>query len=203
MAQSEIPAGWEGILEDGETILWQGRPAPGLSLSEIFRGGTLMSLFVAGFGVFWTIMAATMMAESRSAPGAFRIFFPLFGVIFVIAALSGGIGPAIRRALRRSGTYYTLSDRAAYIAVASGGKRSLDRYPLDQMNAPSLEEGTLGGVFFSPEESIVRTGRSGGHRTVRSRVGFERIDDPRHVFGLLRDARDALRDAAGPGAGPE
>ena len=70
MAQSEIPAGWEGILEDGETILWQGRPAPGLSLSEIFRGGTLMSLFVAGFGVFWTIMAATMMARSGSRPSS-------------------------------------------------------------------------------------------------------------------------------------
>ena len=40
--------------------------------------GGVMGIFVAIFGVFWTILALTMGAP---------IFFPLFGVVFVIMAI--------------------------------------------------------------------------------------------------------------------
>jgi hypothetical protein len=45
------------------------------------------------FGVFWTIMA---IAITSSAPndGAFsiaKVFFPLFGVVFVVAAVGWGL----------------------------------------------------------------------------------------------------------------
>ncbi len=45
-------------------------------------GSMVGMILAAGFGVFWTVTAASM-----GAPG----FFPLFGIMFVIVAIAGGI----------------------------------------------------------------------------------------------------------------
>ena len=185
-ASQEIPAGWEGILEPGEPILWQGKPVGGIPFSEFFRASTAMSLFVAGFGIFWTIMAVTMMAESRTAPGAFRIFFPLFGVVFVCTALWGAFGSVVKKMRQRRGTYYTLSDRAAYVAIASMGERTIQRFPIDEMGQIILNAAEPGGVRFGDRDRQIDTGgRRTSHR-MQIPAEFERIAEPRKVYGLLR-----------------
>ena len=45
-------------------------------------GSVVGMILAAAFGVFWTVTAASM-----GAPG----LFPLFGIVFVIAAIAGGI----------------------------------------------------------------------------------------------------------------
>ena len=32
---ADAPPGWEGLLAEGENILWQGRPEPGLTLRPV------------------------------------------------------------------------------------------------------------------------------------------------------------------------
>lgn len=53
------------------------------------KGGAIAAgVFIAGFGLFWTIMAAgiTGAGGRMGAPGVFRIF-PLFGILFIAFGL--------------------------------------------------------------------------------------------------------------------
>ena len=53
------PAGWEGILDTGETILWQGRPDGKIVLRPANTATFVFGLAFAGFALFWMIMAST------------------------------------------------------------------------------------------------------------------------------------------------
>ena len=182
--------GWEGILEEDEEILWQGRPVAGFDWAAMFSGNTVGGLLAAGFGIFWTIMAITLMGEARSGPPLiFRIFFPLFGVFFVLAALRGVVKEPLDAYRRQQGTFYTLSTKAAYIATDIGGKRSLDRYLLSDMARLRLVDDSPGDVMFGTDAR--RTDPTG-----QGEAGFLRLADAREVFAILRDARDADRPAS-------
>lgn len=62
------------------------------SISEPSAGvGVVASIGAAIFGVIWTVMAASMGAP---------VFFPLFGVVFIGAAIFGGV-----RAVTHAGAY--------------------------------------------------------------------------------------------------
>ena len=82
---SKHPPGWEGLLDDDEEILWQGRPSGGVVVrgSDIFE--SVFGLFFAGFAIFWISMASSMGAP-RNAPGIFQLF-PLFGLPFLAVGL--------------------------------------------------------------------------------------------------------------------
>lgn len=176
--------GWEGILDDDEDILWQGRPAPGLDWRDVIDAHFFPGLLVAGFGVAWTALAVTMMTEFRSGPPLlFRILFPLFGVFFVLAALRNVLRKPLKAYRRQKGTFYTLSSKAAYIATDIGGRRNLDRYLLSEMGRLRLVDGSPGAVMFGTRPRIPDAPGSG-------EAGFLRLSDAREVFALIRDARD-------------
>ena len=59
MSGATAPAGWEGILDPGERILWQGRPVPGIVWRPQQMVTFLFGLAFAGFALFWMLMAAT------------------------------------------------------------------------------------------------------------------------------------------------
>ncbi|MCB6179156.1 hypothetical protein LHP98_13605 [Rhodobacter sp. Har01] len=196
---AEVPAGWEGILEPGEAILWQGQPAPGLRLVDFLDRRAPFGLVFAGFAVFWMANAAAM---SGNAPGPMAWAFPLFGLPFLLIGLNLSIGRPLRDALRRRTTFYTLSDRAAYIATRGAGARKLDRYPLDASFRPTLEDGDPGSIWFAVAEGEARrgwrgTGAARRYSSVtvgRSRIGFEAITDARGVYARMLAA---LRAQAG------
>jgi hypothetical protein len=54
----------------------------GVSVASAIAG-----LFVAAFGVLWTILAIVITADAPFP--AVKIIFPLFGVMFVVIAISG------------------------------------------------------------------------------------------------------------------
>ena len=47
--------------------------------------GAIGGVIAVAFGIFWTVMAFTM---TREAPAPVHIFFPLFGVMFVVAGIA-------------------------------------------------------------------------------------------------------------------
>lgn len=196
------PAGWEGIFEDGESVLWQGRPRGGVIWSDLLRFETFFGLFFAGFAVFWIVGAATMgrMTHSGSSFDLMGTLFPLFGIPFVAIGLYMVIGRIFWDAHTRGRTWYTLSDRAAYIATDTLGKRTLKRYPYDDMVSPSLDDDTPGSVWFAEEIRNYTTRRrsSSGmnmgtpqRHFVRVPIGFRQIDDARQVYRLINQHRDA------------
>lgn len=164
------PAGWDGILDPGEDILWQGRPDPGFAVPP---GGLIKALFGAvftGASVVWMMMAA-------HAPGPFW----MVGLIFFFAGL-GIIGDAlVMPTIRRRNTWYTLTGSRAFIArrLLLRGRR-LDSYPIGPDTKLTLVDGALGSVHFAAPTRRSET------RTGTVPVGFERIPDAREVYALMR-----------------
>lgn len=195
-----VPAGWEGILSPGEQILWQGRPGTGADWGLLLHSSTLFGLFFAGFAVFWIGTALSMMGGAGdSVPPMFRLFFPLFGIPFVLVGLSMAFGPLLSDWIERKGTYYTLTDRAAFIARSALGRRQLDRYALDEEIRPMLEDGDPGSVWF---QGVAGGGplwagiRVNGRRYTPPprRIGFRRVEDARGVYARMIAAQRALKD---------
>lgn len=163
-------AGWDGILDPGEEILWQGRPDPGFAIPPGNIGKAVFGMFFAGFATFWMVMASM-------APGPFW----MFGLIFFFAGLGIIAEALILPTYRRRNTWYTLTNQRAFIASRSlTGARKLDAHPVTEQTRLSLSDGHLGAVHFAEEVKHSRNG------TIRTAIGFERIPDAREVYALLR-----------------
>ena len=182
LPESTPPPGWEEFLEPGERILWQGQPEASVIWGDIVAPETLAGLVAAGAGLVVLLKAGQ---ASLIAAG--------IGVVFVCFGLSLGIGRLFRDAALRRGTHYTLTDRAAFIATAPGGKRKLARYAIGPETRAKLEDGPPGSVWFATEERQTRGQWRGSKsegmyippQTIHRRVGFRRIAEARKVYGLI------------------
>ncbi|WP_323037846.1 hypothetical protein [Pararhodobacter sp.] len=204
---STTQSGWDGILDDGETILWQGRPDSVIVWKDLLSFESLFGVFFAGFALFWITAATFMTAGQPSFQGSggidtvFKVF-PLFGLPFLAVGLYMVVGRIFWDAYQRGRTWYTLTDRAAYIARDVLGRRTLKRYGTDDMDAPALQDDTPGSVMFAEEISTYHTssrssfsqGRRSRTRTQRKAIGFHRIPDARAVYRLIVDLRAAHRE---------
>jgi hypothetical protein len=182
MTTATHPQDWQGLLAKDEEILWQGRPGSRVHWSALLTPRTLMGVFFTGFALFW-ISAAASMTGGGNFPFVFRLF-PLFGIPFLLAGLNMLGGHAIWDAFKRANTHYTLTNRTAFIARNTFGKRTLRSYPIAEMDRILLEDGDPGSVIFSDMQSGPDT-----------RPGYYQIDDAREVFAFLREAQRALRKA--------
>lgn len=175
------PTGWEGILDDGERILWQGRPDQGFYMDLVKLPVALFGFAFAAFALFWMVMAG-------QAGGGFW----MFGLIHFSVGLGLAFSAVAWGTLKRRGTWYTLTDRRAFIAtdLPFKGKR-LDSYAITPGTRLSLRAGDPGSVFFSREE---RRGDRGRRYTVD--IGFERIAGAERAYEILREIqRRARREA--------
>lgn len=169
--------GWEGILDDDETILWQGQPKPGLSLRPRHIGTLIFGLFFAGFALFWMRMAYE--------PGT---FFWAFGLIHFCAGLGVAFAPVVMPLISSRRTWYTLTDRRAFIARQSlFGQRKLKSYPITADTAIELETGTVSSIYFASQT------RRRNKRTYVDHIGFERLDDAAPVLRMIRDVQNAQK----------
>lgn len=185
------PPGWENILAPGETILWQGQPDARVDWGGLARPATV-------FGVVFMAFALFLMARTGAAqPGA-----GLFLIPFLLVGAHLAIGRLFWEAYLRGKTHYTLTDRTAFIATDSLGKRDLRRIALSPGLPLTLQEGAPGSVLFGVDERHIPGRWQGSHsdgsyvpaRTVRRPVGFLRIPDAARVFGLMQQATAALAD---------
>ncbi|MDR5653372.1 aspartate carbamoyltransferase catalytic subunit [Ruixingdingia sedimenti] len=152
--------GWEGILEEGEVILWQGRPDGRFRLHRADAVAGLFGLFFSGFAVFW-----------------------MFGLIH----FSAGIGLMAARPVgswwRRRHSFYSLSNRRAFIASNTPFRgRALRFWDIRPDSVLDLIGSAPQTVLFATE---AKRGAKGTETTTR--IGFEGIHDGRRVIGLMRD----------------
>lgn len=165
---------WDGLLAEGERILWQGQPSQKLSArpGEIFE--SIFGIFFTGFSIFWMVMAASM----GGGP------FWMFGLIFFFVGCYQIFGKYLWTSYQRGHTWYTLSTRAAYIAKDSPlGGRSLASYPLTPDVDLEFKPGDLSAIYFASETYRV----NGKRRT--SKVGFENLTDGRDVYDQMLEIR--------------
>ena len=164
-----VPAGWEGILEEGEKILWQGRPDGRLRPGLRQLGGALFGLVFAGFALFWMLMAA---AEGGS--------FWIYGLGHFALGMALAVGPIAYDVIRRRRTWYTLTDRRAFIATDMPlvGRR-LAFYPIRPDSPVRLLQTRPPSVYFA--RKAIRTRNRSRHVP----VGFEMIEDAHRVMALI------------------
>lgn len=200
-------SGWDGILEEGEEILWQGAPDDGLDFSSFWSVQTVFAGFFTGFSLFWVVMAFSMTRGMNDGIGqVLNIVFPLFGLPFLGAGLYMLVGRFWMDARLRRSSHYTLTNRAAYIGVDAKGKRSLERYAIGSATRLTLEDGDLGAVWFARKLNAMprhapKLGRSrtriGGATQTAQTIGFERISNARAVYAIMRKVQIARAEIEG------
>jgi hypothetical protein len=163
-------AGWEGILDKDEEIIWQGRPDGKI----VWRAGNIMTLifglFFAGFALFWMLMAA-------SAGG----FFWMFGLLHFSVGIGIAFGAVFWSAYMRRHSWYTLTDRRAFIARDLPIKgRVLKSYPIGANTPLEMVGEDPATIHFASET------KRGKNSTYQVKVGFERISDGREVYSKIR-----------------
>lgn len=172
--------GWDGILNPGESVLWQGQPDPapdftGWKLRDGLFGGAF-----AGFALFWMAMALGQL------PGTtfLGLVFPMFGLPFLALGLWRAGGDRLWASYQRRHTWYTLTNQRAFIASDLLGRKKFDAYPVGKQAVLDHDGRNL---WFATD--FVKT-RSGSERR---KVGFTHLPDSREVFDLMRKVqREAI-----------
>ena len=166
-------AGWDGLLDDGENILWQGRPDGGFAFKTSMIFLTVFGLFFAGFALFWMTMAS--MAGG---------YFWMFGLIHFAVGVGIIAGSILYPSYKRRRTWYTLTNRRAFIATVLPllGKR-LKSYPITEDTQIEFQDNAIPSVMFATET------KRGKNSTYTVPIGFENISDARQVLTLLRSVQ--------------
>lgn len=178
---------WQDILDPGETILWQGRPDPRPHWAALSLPRAASGAVVTAIALLWITVAGRITTDFPAPLG----LFPLLGLPFLAIGLYQIAGHVLWDAYRRARTWYTLSDRRAFIATDMPLRgKTLRSYPITADTILTFDDSELASIGFAFEPVPMK-------RTTRMRgVGFERIPDGRAVYALLRGVQsDAVRAA--------
>ena len=96
------------------------------------------------------------------------------------------VGVHFWKAFLRGQQHYTLTSQRAFIGTALLGRKSLKAYPITRTTNIELEvAGSTGDIYFATSET-----RRDDDITI-TKIGFEQIEDPRHVWLLIRQLQEA------------
>lgn len=171
-----VPAGWQGILDPGERILWQGRPEARVDFSRETLRQAAFGLPFLVFGISWMTLTWPAVREAP-LPG---LLFPLIGLGITVSGLWQLIGAFLWDAYVRRQSWYTLTDRRAFIATDVLGRKTLRDWPVDAETLLDYDGGMPGTIWFAEDGPQARGMRR------RRRVGFEMLPDARQVHALMR-----------------
>lgn len=184
---------WEDWFQPGETLIWEGRPAPG------FRN-ILQSLFLTAFGT--PFLGAGLVTSGMGLGYLFGlveawhvglgIILTAFGIPFIAVGAGMVFGPWLHEYLRPTRVRYALTDRNGYVASRMW-KRTMDVLPIRKSTRIETEEhrdGTM-SVWFHFEHRL----DSNGDRQT-DRKGFECLRDGHEVYRLLRSRLNDMEDGA-------
>lgn len=184
-----------GHLETGERLLWAGQPVRGVKL----RGHDVFlipfSLLWCGFAIFWEIMALSILfvnGEGNAPPLAVKIFFPLFGLLFVLVGLYFVFGRFLVDARQRARTFYGVTpDRIIIVSgLFSREVKSLSLRTLSDLTMTQKADGT-GSITFGPGHPFA--GFFGGYNWpgagMYASPSFDLIEDVADVYKIIRDAQ--------------
>jgi hypothetical protein len=172
---------WEGILAPDEQIEWQGAPVQGF-FWEFGRRETLASIAAAAGGI--TLFAFTLGSANGTLGNAVMVFLA-WGVIAAVVYHA-------RSLWNRRRTFYTLTNKRAFIATWHFGVQTLRAYPIATMRPLRLVDTRPGDVYFDHDTVQQKDRSTGTWETHIVEVGFLHLADPREVHGhLLRLGADA------------
>lgn len=159
---------WEGILEQGETILWQGRPDTTFAMS---RDEVIMMLFGLLFSGFAVVLMGIGIAAGSLLWLAGTVHFSV-GIAVTVYAIC-------RNTVARRYSYYTLTSRRAIIGLS---------YPWSKPRLRKIRITPKRKISTDHEHTVVfgPAGRSKRHPFPTRAPQFTRIDDAPKVFHLMQ-----------------
>jgi len=186
-----LTAELQGRLDQGEQILWTGRPQQGLLLRKGELLGIPFSVLWCGFAIFWESQVLT-----HNAPW----FFALWGIPFILIGVYLVVGRFVVDAWRRQRTVYAVTDRRALIlsGLRTPSLKSLDIEGLTdiELQDDGADRGTL-VLGLSPMNNAANfLGRGWPGAAAYMAPAFERIDDAASVLRVIREARKRAKDRA-------
>ncbi|MEL7166658.1 MAG: hypothetical protein AAGL96_14400 [Pseudomonadota bacterium] len=170
-ATATVDDDWQGLLDPDERIIWQGQPSRRVQLE-------FESVFSVIFMAVWTgIPLFALITQPGSAVLIIPVLFVGIGAYFFV-------GQHFWAAFQRRRTFYTLTNTRAFIGHAALTGRTLDSYPITQDTPLQLDEGRARAVWFAtgPKTHMFSNART-------APIGFQRLDDPRAVYQLLRNVQ--------------
>lgn len=174
---------WLGRFHPGETLLWEGAPAPGLH----HPGKTAM---LVAFGLpFLCIGTGLLFFGATHLPSAptlddagLALFLTLFALPFGGIGAFMVFGPFMEARTNARFIRYMLTTRAAYVA-RTGRFPSLKVYPILPHTALELEPGKRAGTVWLHS----RLERDSDGDLGTTKAGFENIAEAEKVFLMIRD----------------
>ncbi|MEL7091726.1 MAG: hypothetical protein AAFN94_08335 [Pseudomonadota bacterium] len=162
---------WQGLLDPDERIIWQGKPSGRVQLE-------FESVFSVIFMAAWTALPLFALIAQ---PKADMLIIP---VLFVGIGAYFFVGQHFWAAFQRRRTFYTLTNTRAFIGHAALTGRTLDSYPITPDTPLQLDEGRARAVWFATGPKARNFSNEG-----TAPIGFERLEDPRAVYQLLRNVQ--------------
>lgn len=171
-------------LRSGERLVWMSQPVPRY-FTALTVAPVLFAIPWTGFAIFWTVMAWVGTRQIGGNDGmstGFRIFFPLFGVPFILVGIAMFTMPYwVARKLKR--TIYAITDqRAIILAPAWSGSRKVQSFAPEALGSMERIERADGSGDLIFESYTQRRGSS--THTVRN--GFFSVPRVREVEETLR-----------------
>lgn len=175
-------AEWDGILEEGERILWQGSPDPKVQIS---RAAVRPMLLGVGPIIFAVVMYRVTGPDLsfRDPPS-----YVLYGVMALLMAMGLWmiIGAPFREARKRRNSFYTLTTKRAFIGLG-GDRRTLEHHEITEDTPIIFHPGDRATLYFA--RRIIKSSDPDTSDRIEP-IGFELIREGDHVHQLMTAVRD-------------
>lgn len=165
---------WHGMLDEGEDILWQGRPTQAFAMA---KADVIPITFRLIFGAVATAWMAVLALGGS--------WFWVFGVVHLGVGISLAIYAITRDTVARIYSYYTLTSQCAMSGLCNPWARiTLPKFRITPR--PKLAPHHEHSVTFGPP------GRSKRHPFPTRAPQFTRIDDAGKVYHLMQQIQKGM-----------
>lgn len=174
---------WDGILREGERILWQGQPDDGIYIHPSRRATYTVGLLFVGIGLFFMLPLAVS-----------QLILPLmlFLVVWLGVSFYFVLSQSYWPAYKRRHTFYTLTDQRAILGIALPRRRpTLKTYEIDPDRLYDYIPGALGSIVFDYEDEGVTV----NDVPQKFAAGFMRFADADTVWPMIQELQQEMRTA--------
>jgi len=164
----DLPAAWQGILQQDERIVWQGRPAKAFFWHKRYN-------YPLGFAGL-ALVGYLFYIKGQE---------PWVLPVLLMALCVSVFGPPVSDAIKRRYSFFTLTDRQAFIGTDLPVlPRRLTGYLINAETELTFDQDSRAAVYFAHRMQKTK----GGHRRID--IGFENIPDASHVFDLMTQIKE-------------
>jgi len=200
---SEASVKLQSELVSGESLLWAGRPNPGVIFHASDWQLIPFSLLWGGFSIFWEMHALGLLGHT-SSKGSPPIFMALWGIPFVVLGQYLIWGRFVYDGWLKRRTYYGVTNQRLFVLQEATSRKTCSM----RIEAiPSVERSgsSTGTLWFGTRYPMV-AGR--GQRTQNASpfsVGnvpvFVDIDDAESVYRMILDLSEKAKSNQGKAFG--